>query len=416
MTIPVVFACNDYYVMPLCVAVTSMIYNKKRETIYEICVLHSGLSVRSKEKLRELESETCHIQILNVDILTEQIQKRYEEQARSSRISKETMYRFLIPQLFEDREKILYLDCDVFVQDDLEQLYSTNLGAAYAGVVTDIDTEHRIRALGKETGGYFNAGMLLMNLAQIRKDAIVERLLKEFLQGPQYPLVDQDILNIVLNKNVLYLPEKYNFLSELIINGGIERITKNYENMKYSSIARCLDDIVILHYADAKKPWQYELPYITDMFMKYYKLSNFSNYHLTLMPINMDSPMGKYLIPEFDIPDGSRIILYGAGNLGKAYFQSIIVRHRHTLVGWVDSKAAGYRLQGLPVELPTEVFDRDYDYVILGVMKAETADDIRKMLERMGIAEEKIKWEASSGIPSFQQVVRDYKRERLCQS
>ena len=412
MIIPVVFACNDFYVMPLCVAVTSMTYNKKKDTVYEIYVLHSGLSEQSKEKLLELESEGCRIQILNVDSLTEQIQKRYEEQNVSSRVSQETIYRFLVPQLFEDREKILYLDCDVLVQSDLEQLYSTNLGSAYAGVVSDIDAEHKIRDLGKEAVGYFNAGMLLMNLAQIRKDAIPERMLKEFLEGPQYPLVDQDILNIVLNENVVYLPKKYNFLPDIIIYGEKERIIKNYGIMKNVSIERYLDDIVILHYAGVKKPWLYILPYVTDIFMKYYKLSNFSNYHLTLMPKNMDSPMLRYLVPDFGIPDGSRIVLYGAGNLGKAYFQSIIVRHRYTLVGWVDSKAASYQLQGLPVELPEDVFDMDYDYIILGVRKEETADDIRKMLDRMGIAKEKIKWKAASGIPLFQQSVKEFRRER----
>lgn len=416
MTIPVIFACDDYYVMPLCVAVTSMIYNKKSETVYEICVLHSGLSEQSQEKLRELESEACHIQILNVDSLTEDIQERYKEQVISNRVSKETMYRFFVPQLFEDRKKILYLDCDMLIQSDLEQLYCIDLGKAYAGVVTDIDVEHRIKALGKNKGCYFNAGMLLMNVEQIRKDAITERLLNEFLYGPQYALMDQDILNIVLDNNVVYLSEKYNFLSEVIINGGIERIAKNYCNMKCKSIVEYLDEIVILHYADVKKPWLYELPYVTDIFMKYYKLSNFCNIYLNLMPKDMESPMDRYFVPDFDIPAGSRIILYGAGNLGKAYFQNIIVSHRYTLVGWVDSKATNYQLQGLPVELPSEMFNKDYDFVILGVMKEETADDIRQMLEQMGVGEEKIKWKAAWGMLSFQQVVQEYRQERLCQS
>ena len=122
-----------------------------------------------------------------------------------------------MPELLESEQKVLYLDTDVIVLQDLRELYEYDLEEnlvagvkAYAYPVPDDDEKERYKKKsgGKSLDDYINAGVLLMNLYEMRKCNFVEQSME--LVGKDLPCQDQDIINILSEGRRVTLPFKYN--------------------------------------------------------------------------------------------------------------------------------------------------------------------------------------------------------------
>lgn len=94
-------------------------------------------------------------------------------------------------------------------------------------------------------------------------------------------------------------------------------------------------------------------------------------------------------------PEGSKIVLYGAGRLGKVYYRQISSDFRGMvqLVGWVDRN--WQNLSGYPHEVqnPESIKKMDYDYVLLAFLDKQPAVEVRTYLtEELGVDCTKIVW------------------------
>ena len=89
-------------------------------------------------------------------------------------------YRIFLPELLPDVDRVLYLDGDLIALESLAPLWSTNLGDNYLGAVTNVfqsDHLNRPHELGlSEPSSYFNSGVLLMDLAAMRRDGCTEEV------------------------------------------------------------------------------------------------------------------------------------------------------------------------------------------------------------------------------------------------
>ena len=127
----------------------------------------------------------------------------------------------LIPDLFPCVEKVIYLDCDVLVNLDINELWRIDIEEnSLAGVrdeVCYITKPFSLRILEiKFSGGnpksYINAGVSVMNLQKIRGygnfyDISVKWLLRhKYL--PLFP--DQDALNAIFMNDIKFLDERFN--------------------------------------------------------------------------------------------------------------------------------------------------------------------------------------------------------------
>lgn len=95
----------------------------------------------------------------------------------------------------------------------------------------------------------------------------------------------------------------------------------------------------------------------------------------------------KHLFPFDRIPRGAKIILYGAGRVGKTYHHQICLSGYCKIVAWVDKgkEADNQDIKGVGV-ISSEVFD----YIVIAVENKKTQKDIYKELEKIGIKCEKI--------------------------
>ena len=101
-------------------------------------------------------------------------------------------------------------------------------------------------------------------------------------------------------------------------------------------------------------------------------------------------------LPAYWISDqeqliGKKLILYGAGKIGRAYRKSLAISNIEPLV-WVDQAYIKLQNLGLPVESPEKICSFEFDYILIAVKEEEMAQVIRKDLETNGIANEKILW------------------------
>lgn len=92
--------------------------------------------------------------------------------------------------------------------------------------------------------------------------------------------------------------------------------------------------------------------------------------------------------PYENIPEGSRIILYGAGRRGQKVCGSIICDKYCKIVAWVDRKPSGSKLVASIDEIAG--LKGKYDYVVIGVADKDLQKEIRKDLIEIGIEENQI--------------------------
>jgi lipopolysaccharide biosynthesis glycosyltransferase len=138
----------------------------------------------------------------------------------SEHVSVPMWYRIFLPELLGDVDRILYLDCDAVAVDSLEELWHTPLDGSHVAAVTNVFMRHesgRTEALGLERP-YFNSGVLLLNLAQMRRDGCTEALRERAtaLSDPHgYP--DQDALNLVLGARRVALHPRWNCMNSVML-------------------------------------------------------------------------------------------------------------------------------------------------------------------------------------------------------
>ncbi len=261
--IPIIFITDENYAMPTAVAITSLLKNKNKDTQYDINVLGVGLSKDSVLNLNKagkgfvkiLEQSDCFSVYL----------------ASHEYVSPAALFKFKIPEIFSQFDKVIYLDSDIIVQDDLTEFYNINLGDKYAGVIKDFYSHIlEFDYLRVKREFYFNSGVMLLNIKKLIEDNISEKLILEKSSSSCLKYMDQDVFNIVFNHNVELLSFKFNYM--LRSNSDKKFFSKVYdENLPVNP--------VILHCTPVK-PWLDNEPIYHKIWYKYYKLSPYKNIEL----------------------------------------------------------------------------------------------------------------------------------------
>lgn len=281
------FALDNNYVPYLSVAIKSIVDNSNANNFYEIYILESDISNNSKLKILSLAKENIYIKFININSYISHYDKNIFQ--ISSHITIDAYFRFFIPRIFKNFEKILYLDPDILVLNDIAQLYNKSSDKMiYA--VKDIyiikalftkNSEAILEYLNNKLKlenpyNYFNSGILLINIQKLLEFNFEEKCINKLteLKNPIY--VDQCILNFVLQNEVGFIDFSYNTQ----INSLKENYLKNElpEDI-YNDFIKALDNPKIIHYCRDKKPWNSYNPSSkkTRLWWQYASLSPFYN-------------------------------------------------------------------------------------------------------------------------------------------
>lgn len=256
-TIKIAFCVNDGYIKQLGTVLISLLKSNPKQQ-FEAYILSSDLSDQSRRRLSKIKMVFPNIDLRFISV---------DETAFNGLnltidyISKETFYRYLIPNLIPDVDKILYLDADLIVKGDISGLWETDLGDCYLAGCSDTYIEKRgyKNKIGlKADELYINAGVLLMNAREMRRQGIGKALiLKTKELAGQIAYQDQDVLNLVCRNKIKQVDGIYNF--------AMADIRSAKEKIKRA---------VIIHYTGAKKPWNAVKVRLKSVWQKYAKAAN----------------------------------------------------------------------------------------------------------------------------------------------
>ena len=87
-----------------------------------------------------------------------------------------------------------------------------------------------------------------------------------------------------------------------------------------------------------------------------------------------------YLFPFEKIPKGSKILIYGAGDVGQEYMQQILMTNYADLMGFIDRSYDKYPKMIVPIYAPSCLSDLEYDYIVLAFKTANVANDVIKII------------------------------------
>lgn len=112
----------------------------------------------------------------------------------------------------------------------------------------------------------------------------------------------------------------------------------------------------------------------------------------TMMGLQLKHTVPFYIPPFSEIGEGSRVVLYGAGKIGRSYYRLFQLVRPYQLVLWVDKQDKRLKQEGLAVEGIESLLEAEFDQLLIAVWGMDSAQLIQKELEEYGIAPEKILW------------------------
>ncbi len=265
----ILVALDSNYVGPLTVMLTSIMCSNPVAD-FNIYVAHSSLTDEDIKKI-EASVDATRCKIIPIFIQDNLL----AHAPTKKRISKETYYRLIAAEyLPKDVKKILYLDPDIVVINPLYRFYNIDMGKNFFAGATHVDKftnnicTKRLR-MDKESA-YINAGVLLMNIEELRRRQSIPVMFR-FVKRNESKLLlaDQDVLNSLYYKEMIEInPLLYNldektYVRRRTLSGGkkidLDWVEKN---------------TCIIHFNGKHKPWKEGEDYkgVLDVF--YYKYCN----------------------------------------------------------------------------------------------------------------------------------------------
>ncbi len=257
--IPVFYAVDDKYIPMLGVSLKSLIDNSSDENKYIIKILYLNLKEENIKKIKKYEKDNVKIEFVN---LNKQLKEIEDKLYTRNYFSNTTYFRLFIPELYPEYNRAIYIDSDTVVLDDIANLYNEDIGNNLIAGVPDgaIQAVEEFQEYVEKVVGvvdynnYFNAGIIVMNLDELRKYKFEEKFIY-LLDKMKFEVAqDQDYMNRLCKGRVKLLDFCWN---RMPIMGKQE------------------GDIKIIHYNLGAKPWYFDNVLYQEYFWKYAEMTEF---------------------------------------------------------------------------------------------------------------------------------------------
>lgn len=210
------FVINHNYVEQLMVTLYSCYINNKDENIVAY-VIQKDLTISDKNRLTNFFMQ-FNIKInffdVNDDLFMNASHMKTDQQSYT------TYYKIYILELLNKLDRVLYIDCDLIINNSLKEFYYKKFDK-FLGVIKDreimkSDRRYIKEIVGNRKDNYFNAGVILFNFYDGYENDIpkMEEII-DFLHNESKNLKthDQDIFNHFFNKNLYFFDDNYNYFA-----------------------------------------------------------------------------------------------------------------------------------------------------------------------------------------------------------
>lgn len=239
MKMHLAIAFDQNYLQPLYALLASVFQYNAGDMIY-IHAIAPGIDDQTKQKIQSIIIRAGS-DIRYYDLPGSRVQEFITLSTWTSAV----YYRLYFPLLVaENISRILYLDVDMIVLNDLRELYSLPLEDHPVAAVYDNYVVVQPLIGITTPGEYFNSGMLLMNTSKWNQQRISEQAMDYLSQYPErIRYVDQCGLNAVLYKNWKKIDRKFNLLYSYIPQDTSAR-----------DRVEIIRDCIVLHFT-LERPW-----------------------------------------------------------------------------------------------------------------------------------------------------------------
>lgn len=261
--VPVCFSINDRYAPLLAVCLLSLAEHSNPNNNYDIIVLTSSLTAENQEKIRAVIKDYPNfaLRVFDVKPLIYGFNFYTESEPTNTKYSEEIYFRMLEPALLQLYKKVIYLDADLVVLDDVAKLLEPDLEGKMLAAVRDYEgiascysndyekTKYRINEIGiKDFENYFISGVLVINNEEFNKYFSMRQLL-DLAVSKNWRQYDQDILNFLANGRVHILNASWDVVED--INGTYNRLP----NALFDEYLASEENPKIVHFSANRKPW-----------------------------------------------------------------------------------------------------------------------------------------------------------------
>ena len=193
--ISISFSVSDNYSQHLAVVLTSVLVNNPSSR-FVFHVLHRNITEANQALIRELERMygNCEVRFHKID---DSLFEKFPIPPELEHVTQEMYYRYIIPDVLADEDRTIYSDVDVLCVGDLRPLWETDLNGNMVAAVLDDNTGWKRSLLGLGKGDYYCSGLLVMDLAEMRRENCTKKLFEktnEYSGRIAWP--DQDVINI----------------------------------------------------------------------------------------------------------------------------------------------------------------------------------------------------------------------------
>lgn len=286
----VLYTCDNNYIWLMGISVISMFENNKNLHSLNVYLLGENISNENRMLINEIGQKYNRsitvIDVPKLDIPKSLVSDRWPLSAFTRLFAGE-----LLPR---DVHTILYLDCDTIITGSLEKLEKWDISEkAFWGVKDCIGKEYKKNIGIGSDGLYINAGVLLMNLDELRNiqiKTVLDHYMKRYRRLINY--ADQDVLNGTFKGRIGVLPPCYDVMTIACVYGykGIKLLRKPTNYYQEEELQLALVNPIIIHYTTnmlTVRPWYTNSnhPRVKE-FRKYLSLSPWKNRQLTEMKFN----------------------------------------------------------------------------------------------------------------------------------
>jgi len=243
-TIHLAFGVDAAYVPHLAAAIASIHATTRRPL--DVLVMHTGIGADDQRGIAAA-APRAEFRWIGIDDPRLLALRGKEHVAGAA-----TFFRLALPHLAAaETGRILYLDADLIAADDVGVLFDMDLAGRPVGAVCDPGVDPFAFAetwsLDPASADYFNAGVLLIDLAKVRASGVFDRALAfAAAHASRLPYSDQDALNHTLWGQWLSLPVRWNLQRVMLFDGMPDFSARPLDRRGRPAI---------VHYTGPGKPW-----------------------------------------------------------------------------------------------------------------------------------------------------------------
>ena len=210
-------------------------------------MISNDFTEENKNILKSVEQNYpnhCNISFINMT-------EMYNEQKTSP---KSKYYRLSLHDKLSNIDKIIYLDGDTMIFEDLTELINLDMKEYY--ILGFLDSLYwSLEEYSIKNAIVLNSGVLLMNLKSLRLNNITDKFIS-FMRNKNNSVVqeDQTVINYVLQKNISTLPPKYGMwaFSNTFEAYHFNRVQNKKYKYKNKEFLNAYKHPAILHYTGSK--------------------------------------------------------------------------------------------------------------------------------------------------------------------